>query len=153
MLRDSGWREGPEYADYERRMRIPENERCHVCDGFGAFRARNSQTGPDWRMCWLCDGSGRRQTAMISNAQVAPLPSITLTEVREALKRMGDCNDVVKYFKLCTQTREQLIDRLKPIAVRYTGLAAVELRVDESISPGIVKIFNAEDKLLEVVRI
>lgn len=149
----SEWLEAPSRVIYEQRELIPEDSRCHICDGFGAYRARNSQSGKDWRMCWACDGSGKKQMVALTNAQVAPLPSITLAEVREALKRMGECNDVVKYFKLSTQTRNQLVERLKPIAVRFSGLAAVELRVDETVSPGIVKIFNAKDELLEVVRI
>jgi hypothetical protein len=63
-LFDSGICNMPGLGYYTYREKIPEKERCTLCDGMGIVRWKYSTDGEgDWRKCFTCGGSGREPKA------------------------------------------------------------------------------------------
>lgn len=65
-LFDDGMRSCPGIDAYRNQESIPEAERCESCEGIGLVRIQFSgcmgrRSSKDWRVCWSCNGSGRRR--------------------------------------------------------------------------------------------
>jgi hypothetical protein len=58
-LFDTGDREGLTTSNFKQQASIPEEERCTCCKGLGLVRWRNSHFGPDYKICFLCQGNGK----------------------------------------------------------------------------------------------
>ena len=60
---DSGYRGFPTMAAFKSQAAIPEEERCTSCMGLGTIRWRYSVKGGglDWKECWRCRGTGRKE--------------------------------------------------------------------------------------------
>lgn len=60
-LFDDGYgRSAPGTAAYKRREEIPKKDRCTHCDALGLVCWRKSMTGHDYRVCFWCHGTGKK---------------------------------------------------------------------------------------------
>lgn len=74
-LFDDGMRNMPEIGAYERRSLIPEEDWCKSCEGLGTVRWRHSMPGhKDWRICFGCHGSGKKDKSCSSSSNTSTKP-------------------------------------------------------------------------------
>jgi len=63
-LFDTGDRKGLTAGHFKQQASIPEKDRCPHCEGLGLVRWRNSMLGPDYRVCFWCQGNGKINQAL-----------------------------------------------------------------------------------------
>ena len=70
---------------------------------------------------------------------------------------------IVKYMTMCGATRAVMIARINPVQVSTCGMSdaqvsglrfgCIEMRVDDAIPDGTVKMYNSDDELVQECRL
>jgi len=92
--------------------------------------------------------------------------TITLDTIMKSiatLELLYPKKSIAKYMKMCRPTYDAVLNRIRPCKTNTDGMlteqllalsfSGIEMRVDDSIPDGVVKIYNTDDELIQECRL